>query len=172
MELKACTIQDLKELILITQTTYRAHYQYLWKDKGEQYIQANYTTTALTKELTDKNVGIYFIIEARKIYGFLKLQFDAPLENHGAKEAMELARIYLLKEGMGKGLGKAVMQAVDKIAIKLDKKVIWLKTMDSSEAAIFYQNFGYEICGETALNIAGIYPELQRQLILKKRLSK
>jgi len=170
LELKACTLQDLKELINITQTTYREHYQYLWKDKGEQYIQANYTATALSKELTDKNVGVYFIMEANEIYGFLKLHFDAAFENYSVKKALELARIYLLKKGIGKGLGKAVMQAVEEIAIKLDKKVIWLKTMDSSEAASFYQNYGYEVCGETTLNIAGIYKELQRQLILKKLL--
>ena len=170
MELKACTIDDLNQLINITQTTYREHYQYLWKDKGEQYIQANYTATPLSKEIAAKNVGVYFIMEANEIYGFLKLQFDASFENYNAKDALELARIYLLKKAIGKGLGKAVMHAVDKIAIKFDKKVIWLKTMDSSEAATFYQNYGYEICGETTLNIAGIYPELQRQLILKKKI--
>lgn len=170
MELKACTIQDLKELINITQTTYREHYQYLWKDKGEQYILANYTVTALSKEIKNTNLGVYFIMEANETYGFLKLQFDASFENHSAKDALELARIYLLKKGIGKGLGKAVMQAVDKIAIKLDKKVVWLKTMDSSEAATFYQNYGYEVCGETTLNVAGIYKELQRQLILKKKI--
>lgn len=170
MELKTCTIQDLKELINITQTTYREHYQYLWKDKGEQYIQANYTATALTEELTDKNVGVYFIMEVNEIYGFLKLQFDASFENHSDKDALELARIYLLKKAIGKGLGKAVMQAVDEIAINLDKKVIWLKTMDSSEAATFYQNDEYEVCGETTLNIAGIYSELQGQLIMKKNI--
>ena len=170
MELKVCTLQELNKLIEITQTTYRAHYQYLWKDKGEQYIQANYSAAALTKELTDKNVNLYFITEADEIYGFLKLQINAPLEHHSSKDALELARIYLLKKAMGKGLGKAVMQAVTAIALANDKKVIWLKTMDSSEAVQFYQSCSYQICGETRLDIEGLYPELQKQLIMKKLL--
>ncbi len=170
MVLKQCLTKDLKSLIRITQTTYSEHYQYLWKDKGEQYIQANYSAAALTKELMDENVSLYFITKADKIYGFLKLQINAPLDNYTAKDALELARIYLLKKGMGKGLGKAVMQAVEEIAIHLEKQVIWLKTMDSSEAAQFYQSCGYEVCGGTKLVIEGLYPELQQQLIMKKLL--
>ncbi|MFK7982909.1 MAG: GNAT family N-acetyltransferase [Saprospiraceae bacterium] len=172
MELKVCKKKDLESLITITQTTYRAHYQYLWKDKGEQYIQANYSAAALTKELKDKNVNLYFITEADEIYGFLKLQINAPLDHHSAKDALELARIYLLKKAMGKGLGKAVMQAVREIGLINDKKVIWLKTMDSSDAVQFYQRCGYEICGATRLVIEGLYPELQRQLIMKKEIKK
>lgn len=170
MELKICTIQDVTTLVHITQTTYREHYQYLWKDKGEQYILENYSITALTKELTDPNIMVYLIIESGTIYGFLKLQIQAPLDHHIAIDALELARIYLLKKGIGKGLGKAVMEAVDQMALVLSKKVIWLKTMDSSPAAKFYQRCGYEICGQTTLNVSGIYPELQRQLIMKKLL--
>jgi len=168
--LKKCLNKDLEQLINITQNTYKEHYQYLWKDKGEHYIKTNYSTTALTKELADKNIFLYFITEANEIYGFLKLQIHAALDNHTAKDALELARIYLLKKAMGKGLGKAVMQAVDEIGIANNKKVIWLKTMDSSNAATFYQCCGYEICGQTRLNVAGIYPELQGQLIMKKLL--
>lgn len=170
MILKKCTLEDLEKLIEITQTTYREHYQYLWKDKGEHYIQTNYTPAALTAEITNENLGLYFITKTDKIYGFLKLQIHAPIANHTAEDALELVRIYLLKVGMNKGLGKAVMQAVERIALNYDKKVIWLKTMDSSQAATFYQHCGYEICGQTRLNVAGIYPKFQGQLIMKKDL--
>ena len=170
MKLKKCTIKDIATLLQITQTTYREHYQYLWKDKGEQYIKNNYSSTALSKELADSDIALYFITHNNEIYGFLKLQINAPLDEHAAKEALELARIYLLKKGIGKGIGKAVMKAVDKIALAHTKKIVWLKTMESSEAATFYQNCGYEICGQTRLKVAGIYPELQGQLILKKLL--
>ncbi len=168
MELIACTKQDLAKLIAIAQTTYREHYQYLWKDKGEQYIKDNYSASALSKELADSNIHLYFITHNKEIYGFLKLQLNAPLDNHTAKDALELARIYLLKKTIGKGIGKAVMEAVDKIAVNHAKKIVWLKTMESSQAAAFYQNCGYEICGQTRLKVTGIYPELQGQLIMKK----
>lgn len=165
-----CTKENLNQLIEITQNTYREHYQYLWKDKGEQYIQDNYSATALAKELADENVALYFITEATEIYGFLKLQINAPLEKYTAKDALELARIYLLKKATGKGIGKAVMQAVVEIALAKSKKIIWLKTMESSNTAVFYQSCGYQACGQTRLNIVGIYPELQKQLIMKKLL--
>ena len=168
MVLKKCTLKDLEQLIEITQTTYREHYQYLWKDKGEYYIQTNYNAAALREEIVDKNLALYFITDANQIYGFLKLQIHAPLANYSAENGLELARIYLLKKGMNKGLGKAVMKAVESIALAHDKQVIWLKTMDSSKAAQFYQQCGYEICGHTRLDVAGIYRELQGQLVMKK----
>jgi len=116
------------------------------------------------------NMALYFITQNKKIYGFLKLQINAALDNHTAKDALELARIYLLKKAIGKGIGKAVMETVDKIARSHAKKIVWLKTMDSSDAATFYQNYGYEIYGQTRLKVVGIYPELQGQLIMKKLL--
>ena len=170
MELITCNQQNLNKLIAITHTTYREHYQYLWKDKGEQYIKDNYNATTLTKELADSNVALYFIMQNAEIYGFLKLQINAPLGNYTAQDALELARIYLLKKATGKGFGKSVMKAVEEIALNHAKKLVWLKTMKSSEAVTFYQNFGYEISGQTTLNVAGIYPELQGQLIMKKLL--
>jgi len=170
MNLKPCTTADIDTLITLATQSYREHYQYLWKDKGEKYIQANYNDAAFAKEIADQNVGLYLIQVNEVNYGFLKLNLHAAFGSYSATEGLELERIYFLKKATGKGLGKAVMKAVEKIAQTFPKKVIWLKTMDSSEARFFYQRCGYVICGETTLKVEGIYPQFQRQLILEKLL--
>lgn len=171
MKLIAVTTAELDLLIEVAHKTYREHYQYLWKDKGEHYIETSYNKEAFQKEVQDKNVGLYLITHKKTTYGFLKLNFDATFVNYTAQEALELERIYLLKKETGKGIGKAVMKAVDTIANNLNKKVIWLKTMDSSGIDKFYECCGYTVCGETKLNVAGIFPNLQRQLIMDKQIS-
>lgn len=168
MKLKSVTPEDIETLIEVARNTYRAHYQYLWKDKGEHYIKTSYHEAAFRKELQDKNVGLYLITKETSTYGYLKLNFDAPLNDYTAQEALELERIYLLKEATGKGIGKAVMNAVATIAKNLNKKVIWLKTMEISDAQNFYRKCGYTVSGTTMLNIAGIFPDLQQQLIMEK----
>lgn len=168
MKLINVTTTELDLLIEVAHTTYREHYQYLWKDKGEHYIKTSYHKAAFIKELQDKNVGLYLITNEGTTYGYLKLNFDAPLRDYTAEEALELERIYLLKKATGKGLGKAVMNAVDSIAKDLDKKVVWLKTMECSDAQIFYRKCAYAVCGKTMLNVEGIYPQFQQQLIMEK----
>jgi len=168
MNLKIVTSENIDLLIEIAHKSYRAHYQYLWKDKGEHYIKTSYSKIAFEKEIKDKNVGLYLIIQDTVPYGFLKLNLDAPFADYTAKDALELERIHLLKKATGKGIGKAVMKAIDSIAKNLNKKVIWLKTMDSSGVDKFYERCGYTICGETKLNVAGIFPDLQQQFIMEK----
>ncbi len=171
MKLKNVMPNDIDLLIKISHQTYREHYQYLWKDKGEYYIKTSYHEAAFKKELQDKNVGLYLITKERHTYGYLKLNFDAPLNDYTAQAAMELERIYLLKKATGKGLGKAVMNEVDTIAKNLNKKVIWLKTMDKSDAQHFYQKCGYAVSDKTMLKVTGIYPQFQQQLIMEKIMS-
>ncbi len=94
MVLRKCKLEDINLLMDITQTTYREHYQYLWKDKGEGYIQTNYSETALRDEIANPNLLLYFVTQAAVVYGFLKLGLVAPLNNYTAEEGLELARIY------------------------------------------------------------------------------
>jgi len=168
MQLLNCKLKDIDTLIEVAHKTYKEHYQYLWKDKGEHYIKTSYHPEAFKKEMQDKNVGLYLVTQESAIYGFLKLNFDASFNEYTAQEALELERIYLLKKAKSKGIGKAVMKAVDTIANNLNKKVIWLKTMDSSGVDTFYERCGYTICGETILKEKEIYSQFQRQLIMKK----
>ncbi len=170
VEILNCSLTDIDTLTEVAHKTYREHYQYLWKDKGEHYIKTSYNPEAFQKEMQDKNVGLYLVTQTSVVYGFLKLNFAAAFNDYTAQEALELERIYLLKKAKGKGIGKAVMKAVDNIANHLNKKVIWLKTMDSSGVDTFYKYCGYTVCGETKLNVAGIFPDFQRQLIMKKTL--
>lgn len=171
MNLKICTTEDIDALIIIATQSYVDHYQYLWKDKGEKYIQANYNHTAFASEIVDEDIALYLIQIDGINYGFLKLNLHAAFANYSTIEGLELERIYLIKKATGKGLGNAVMRAIESIANALTKKVIWLKTMDSSDARFFYEQCGYIVCGATTLKVQGIYPQFQRQLIMEKLLS-
>ena len=168
--LKSCTFDDIPALVQIAQTTYQEHYPYLWKDKGVYYIANHYNAAAFEKELSDKNAISYLIFYKNTICGFLKLNQNAPLNVYTSEEAIELERIYLSKAVVGRGLGQSIMQSVAQIAQSLNKKVIWLKTMDSSGADRFYQKCGYEVCGKTVLAVEGIYEHLQGQLIMMKQI--
>ena len=168
--LQKCKKTDIHLLLQIAHQSYREHYQYLWKDKGEGYIKSSYNAEAFAAEIADSKVLVYFILVGQEVCGFLKLNLQSSFEKYEPEAVMEVERIHLLKAATGKGVGTTVMAAVAQIAIAHNKKVIWLKTMDSSKAVSFYQKCGYEVCGKANLKIEELFQEYQGQWIMKKLL--
>ncbi|HTR28787.1 MAG TPA: GNAT family N-acetyltransferase [Puia sp.] len=60
--------------------------------------------------------------------------------------AIEVARIYADKQVIGKGVGKALMQACIDFALEKDKEWIWLGVWEHNQRAIaFYEKMGFAI---------------------------
>jgi diamine N-acetyltransferase len=63
--------------------------------------------------------------------------------------AIEIARIYAVKQSIGKGVGSALMQQCINIARQKDARVIWLGVWGKNQKAItFYTKWGFEKFGE------------------------
>jgi GNAT superfamily N-acetyltransferase len=61
-------------------------------------------------------------------------------------KAIEVARIYADKKAIGKGVGKALMQACIDLALEKDKEWIWLGVWEHNHRAIaFYEKMGFAI---------------------------
>lgn len=73
----------------------------------------------------------------------------ARLYETGAEpEAIEIARLYALQRMIGKGVGKALMQACINLAQAKRKKKVWLGVWERNDRAIrFYQAWGFEKVG-------------------------
>ena len=151
MEIKICSEKNIKDLIHIATKSYQDHYTYLWDDEGANYISANFNASQLQQELVNTNSQFYLLYHIEKLVGFLKLNLDSELKNYSKIEALELERIYFLKEATGKGLGKMVIEFVIDLAKKKNKNIVWLKAMDSSRSVEFYKRNQFEIVDEMIL---------------------
>src|SRR5439155_1327583 len=83
---------------------------------------------------------------------FVKMNINQPLHNYEKFDCIELERIYLVRSATGKGHGHKVVEFCFEYARKLNKQLIWLKAMDSSEAVFFYEKLGFESCGSFQLD--------------------
>jgi GNAT superfamily N-acetyltransferase len=171
MKLKLCTVAQLDDLENIAKLAYNDHYLYLWNDGGVEYVDKNFDAAVLEKELKDENALFYLIFNEDQLVGFLKLNKHQALENYTAKEALELERIYLTKAATGLGLGTQIVEFVIQIAKKMDKKLIWLKAMESSRSVSFYQQQGFKIVSSNYLNYPPMKEEYRTILVMKKMLS-
>ncbi|MGC4036182.1 MAG: GNAT family N-acetyltransferase [Chitinophagaceae bacterium] len=170
MHIRSCTLNDIDTLVTVSVQSYNEHYNYLWLDEGENYISKNFTHHQLEKELHDNNSAFFIINDDTGPIGIIKINIDKTFEKYDASTAMELERLYLIKQATGKGYGQAALNFSIDFARKKNKTILWLKTMENSAAAEFYKKQGFIIASHTELNYPFIRRELRKMLILSKHL--
>ncbi len=171
IQLQQLNLTDAFALHDISLRSYSDHYLHLWYDKAAWYTEKCFSISNLAAELADKNALFWIIYLNEKPVGFLKVNVDAPLDGFSAQEAMELERIYLLKEVTTKGIGSYLVDFVVQLARQHNKKLLWLKVMDSSEGPIrFYKKHGFNICGAHHLDFGQMKEEFRGMYIMQKQL--
>lgn len=171
IQLQKLTAQDAALLSEVALKAYCDHYLHLWYDGGEWYKEKSFAPGNLEQELKDENALFFLIKEGSSYTGFLKLNIDAAFGACIKEEALELERIYLDKSSSGKGIGSFLLDYTFELAKSLNKKIVWLKAMDSSEAAIrFYKSHGFEICGTHHLDFPQMKEEYRGMVIMQKML--
>ncbi len=172
LTIRQLSLTDAEALANLALRAYQDHYLHLWLDGGEWYMNRCFTNAQLATELADPNSRFYFISDAGEAVGFLKINLDKPLPTDLSQQAMELERIYFLGSATGKGLGRFTVDFVVRLAQEQNKPCIWLKAMDSSEAALnFYRQNGFVVTGTERLTFATMKPELRGMLVLSRPVS-
>ncbi len=166
---RKCSENDIDSLAKISQQFYPEHYTHIWKNEDPSYyINLSFTEKAFAKDFKIKNI-VYFLIEKNsKRLGLLKIRRDQEIQGYTKTEALQLEKIYLLKESIGLGIGKKGVDFTKNYAMKLNKKVIWLDVMTTSPALTFYQKNGFITVSLYELEYPGLkdgYREMQRMLL-------
>lgn len=172
IQITPCTSKDLHTLQDIAINAYGDHYLYLWYDGGAWYLEKSFSQKVLQQELANPNAAFFLIYSNEELVGFLKLHINQPLDKYTATEALELERIYLTKAASGKGIGREVMRFTKAFAAQRNKRIIWLKAMDSSRATDFYEQNGFRKTGTYTLNFGQMKPEYRGMYVLQLELSK
>jgi len=164
--IRSCTKDDINLLAQVLLQSYRENYLYLWFDGGESYIHANFSAERLEKELSDPNAAFFLVYDEQRPVGVVKLNINKGLGSYSADSALELERIYFIKEGLGKGLGKEAIDFVENFARERNKSIVWLKAMDSSPAVKFYLKKHFRITGEAWLSFEVMKDEYKRMVVM------
>lgn len=113
--------------------------------------------------------NIFMLAESDdKVAGYVKLREGKKRPEFGSDPAIEIARIYVAKDFLGKGVGKLLMQASLDIAKQKEKKIIWLGVWEKNSRAIsFYTSWGFRKFGECDFLLGN---DLQHDWLMKKEL--
>ncbi|MEO0075386.1 MAG: GNAT family N-acetyltransferase [candidate division WOR-3 bacterium] len=145
IEIKKVTTNDLEELQKISRLTfYETFASGNTEENMNKYLDEAFSFTKLTKELSDNNSEFYFATIDNKVIGYLKLNFGQSQTELQDNKAVEIERIYVLKEYHGKGVGQLLYDQAIKIARQKNADYVWLGVWEKNPKAInFYKKNGF-----------------------------
>src|SRR5690606_3301717 len=107
-------------------------------------MENRFSTEKLKSELTDPNAEFYFAELDDKVIGYLKVNFGQSQTEIKDENALEIERIYVLKEFHGKKVGQMLYDKAIEIANEKDAEYIWLGVWEENSRAIhFYKKNGF-----------------------------
>lgn len=144
-EIKRVTINDLDQLQEIgKQTFYEKFSSANTEENMKKYLDECFSVEKLTDEINDKDSEFYFSMLDHNVIGYLKINFGQSQTELKDEKALEIERIYVLKEFQGKHVGQLLFDKA--IQISKQKKVdyVWLGVWEENPRAInFYKKNGF-----------------------------
>lgn len=117
-------------------------------DDMAAFLRVSFGPEEQAAELADPSTFFLIAQEGNTPVGYAKLQAGEMPIDGVAFPAVELARIYLLQEWIGRGVGSALMQAGLDEAERRGFKVMWLGVWEKNPRAIaFYRKWGFAEAG-------------------------
>src|SRR5947209_7057046 len=119
------------------------------KEDMDQFLNEQFTRGKLILEVgSPENIFLLAYLN-NEVAGYVKLRDGKKPDVIKELAAIEIARLYVVKELIGKGIGKLLMQTCSDIARQKQKEVLWLGVWERNERAIaFYKKCRFEKFGE------------------------
>lgn len=144
--IRKITINDLNELQSIGKLTFAETFSSGNSEENmKAYLKNGFSTEKLTTELSDPNAEFYFAELDGETIGYLKVnvgQSQTEIKDHNA---LEIERIYVLKEFHGKKVGQILYNKAIAIAKEKNVDYVWLGVWEENPRAIrFYEKNGFK----------------------------
>ena len=139
------TLNDIDQLQKIgRQTFFETFSAGNTEENMNKYLKEGFSIEKLTAELNNKNAEFYFAELDNNIVGYLKLNFGPSQTELKDDKALEIERIYVLKEFHGKKVGQILYEKAIQIARQANADYVWLGVWEENPRAIhFYKKNGF-----------------------------
>ena len=148
-ELRKATLSDLPELLALARTSFLQAFTVGNKPENvKAYLAEAFTEDKLTEEMQEPASTFIVASLGGKLVGYTKLNLAAAQADVQDPRSVEVARLYILEEVWGKGLGQLLLDAGINFARQEGKTWLWLGVWEHNARAIrFYEKNGLRIFG-------------------------
>ncbi|UCS92178.1 GNAT family N-acetyltransferase [Echinicola marina] len=145
MEIKKVNIQDIGKLKEIGKLTFAETFSSENSEEDmKEYLENGFSTEKLTSELKDQGAEFYFAELDDKVIGYLKVNIGQSQTEIKDENALEIERIYVLKEFHGKKVGQILYDKAIELAKEKKLDYVWLGVWEQNPRAIrFYEKNGF-----------------------------
>ena len=144
-----CSLTDLQQLRQISEQTFVTAFEkhndpYDFKN----YIEKAFALQKIKEELLNPNSEFFFAFSNNEIVGYFKLNVGVAQSDIKQDDSIELERIYVFVQYQGLGLGEEFINHIKNVALKRNKKMLWLGVWEENKRAIqFYERQGFQKFG-------------------------
>ena len=130
------------------------------------YLADSFSVERLTEELTDP-LSIFFIAEVDgHAAGYAKIHSGEVSSGVEGERPVELVRLYVSQEWLGRGVGQALMQRCLDDARELGFQTIWLGVWEhNGRAQAFYRKWNFHEVGEHIFQLGA---DPQRDIVMQR----
>ena len=135
-----------------------------------QYLNHAFSFEKLSDELKDKHAEFYIAYQNKTPVGYLKINLGKSQTVLKDEKALEIERIYVLKEFHGKKIGQLLFQKALETAENKNVSFVWLGVWEKNDRAIgFYRKNNFV---EFDKHIFKLGDDEQTDIMMKLELNK
>jgi ribosomal protein S18 acetylase RimI-like enzyme len=163
------TTGDVDRLQQISrQTFYETFSAVNTAENMKKYLEEEFSVEKLTAECNNPESAFYFATLGGTIIGYLKLNVGQSQTEIKDDNAIEIERIYVLKEFHGKNVGQLLYEKAIHIAEQTNAGYVWLGVWEKNMRAInFYTKNGFVPFDKHIFRLGN---DVQTDLIMKLKL--
>lgn len=171
LSIRHATIADAETIAEISrQTFFDTFAAYNTEADMQKFLNEQFTKGRLMLEVGKPENIFLLAYNNNSIAGYAKIRDGKKPDELKNVDAIEIARLYVIKQMIGTGAGSALMQHAIDIATQQKKEVVWLSVWEHNHRAInFYTRWGFEKFGECDFLLGD---DVQRDWMMKKILLK
>jgi ribosomal protein S18 acetylase RimI-like enzyme len=145
IDIREVSINDIVELQKISRQTFHETFAQLNAEENmAKYLEEELSIEKLTAELNNTNSAFYFAVYNAQVIGYLKLNFGESQTELKEQKAVEIERIYVLKEFHGQHIGQLLYDKAIQVARQKNAEYVWLGVWEENTKAInFYKKNGF-----------------------------
>lgn len=134
------------------------------------YLVSSFGQAQLAAELADPQ-SLFLIAEIQEVaVGYAKLRAGVAPESVTSKKPIELERLYVSREWLGRGVGAALMRGCIAEAVQKEYRTIWLGVWENNHRArTFYRKWNFREVGEHTFQLGD---DPQTDILMERSLAK
>ena len=157
MQIRKAQLADAEVVALLGRITFRETFGYLFVDHASDlraYLEHTFAVAKIRHSIEQPQNTYWLALIDRLPVAYAKFKFPSPAALLPAASVAQLQKIYVLKEFLGQGIGKPLLESVLEYVSSLKIDNLWLDVLKENSRAIrFYERHGFKVLGDETYTI-------------------